>query len=280
MYFKSDKEFLDNTRIHIDVEGNSDPKIIEMISFPQQSRINKSLEFLFNNKNIKSMMRFEQTEEIKSKITQLSIEYNILTCHTAIIGERQKTQDEIDRLNQILIPITVKTSDGKNYSFKINPFDSVGNLKKLIEIHTGINKNCQHLDFESKSLNYDYKSIQEYGIQKDSVISQFEGRMQIFGIYVNGRIISLKVEPIDKIIDVKQQIQNIFGTPNDIPRLKLMFAGKELEYESRLQDYSISNNSKIYIIQLLRGCCSQVDILLRTFSTTNCDVLISIIIEQ
>lgn len=77
--------------------------------------------------------------------------------------------------------------------------------------------------------------------------------MQILVKYVNEKVISLKVEPTDKIIDVKQQIQNIDGIPTDV--IRLMFAGKELEDESRLQDYSIQKDSIIFLSKKLRGSC-------------------------
>ena len=59
VYFKSTKEFEDNTHIIIDIEGNSEPAIVQMKKLPLNSRAERSLEYLFNNENIKYQLDME-----------------------------------------------------------------------------------------------------------------------------------------------------------------------------------------------------------------------------
>lgn len=61
--------------------------------------------------------------------------------------------------------------------------------------------------------------------------------MQIFVMTTEGNHITLEVEPTDRIEDVKAKIQDKASIPPD--QQILSFAGKELEDENTLQDYSM-----------------------------------------
>lgn len=69
--------------------------------------------------------------------------------------------------------------------------------------------------------------------------------MQIFVKTLNGKHITLEVEPTDMIEDVKSKIMDKENVP--VEKQKLIFAGSILENGNTLQDYSIKKDSTLHL---------------------------------
>ena len=69
--------------------------------------------------------------------------------------------------------------------------------------------------------------------------------MEIFVKAPSGKLITLDVEPTDRIEDVKEKISDKEGI--DVKQICLSFLGKELEDGNTLQDYSIQKDSTIHM---------------------------------
>lgn len=73
--------------------------------------------------------------------------------------------------------------------------------------------------------------------------------MQLFIKHLTGMDIMLYVEPNDKIEEVKTKILDKVGIP---PKDEiLIYENQELENDKTLQDYSIINDSKVYLFLII-----------------------------
>ncbi|KRY06996.1 Polyubiquitin-B, partial [Trichinella patagoniensis] len=112
------------------------------------------------------------------------------------------------------------TLTGKTITLKVEPSDTIENVKGKIQDKEGIPPDQQRLIFA--------------------------GGMQIFVKTLTGKTITLEVEPSDTIENVKGKIQDKEGIPPDQQR-------KQLEDDRTLSDYNIQKESTLHLVLRLRG---------------------------
>ena len=101
------------------------------------------------------------------------------------------------------------------------------------------------------------RTLAEYTIQKEStlhLVLRLRGGMQIFVKTLKGETIRLDVEKDDTVVNIKAVI-NEKGVPADQRLIfwHLIFAGKHLDDDRTLADYSIQNDSTLHLVMPPRG---------------------------
>jgi hypothetical protein len=74
---------------------------------------------------------------------------------------------------------------------------------------------------------------------------------EVKAITLTGRVLSLNIRPLDKVLRIKQQIYEQDGLWMDQQRL--VFNGKRLEDDTLIHEYGIQANARIHLILRLRG---------------------------
>uniref|UniRef100_A0A453GS19 Ubiquitin-like domain-containing protein n=1 Tax=Aegilops tauschii subsp. strangulata TaxID=200361 RepID=A0A453GS19_AEGTS len=144
--------------------------------------------------------------------------------------------------------IFVKTLYGKTLTLEVESYDTIENVKVKFYEQEGTPPERYRLIFDGVQLE-DNRTLADYGIQHDSTLDLQE-KMQIFVTEtLEGRTITLEVDSLDTIDNVKAKIEDIEGFPK--VQQCLIFANKQLEDgKLTLADHNICKGSTLLLTLL------------------------------
>lgn len=153
----------------------------------------------------------------------------------------------------------------KLISIEVNPSNTIEEVKTFISNKNTIHVDTFYLSHDGKLLAND-KTISDYSIDNYSILDlnmsiigggneteggNGTGTRQIFIKTLQGKSLTLNVEPTDNIESIKNKIFEKEGIPVDQQRL--VFNGKQLEDAQTVNDYNIQADSSIHLVLRLRG---------------------------
>jgi len=154
--------------------------------------------------------------------------------------EEYKIQDQ-DTLHLEPMEVHVKTPDGKTLTFRVEPTDTIEDVKDKVEEKIGLPVPDQRMLFDGEELKND-PTLEDYDIQNGDTL--FLDPMKIHIKHYDGRIITLDVQPDDKIDDIKERVEEKAEIPKEHQRLTFNNVPLD-DPESTLRDYDIKHDDTL-----------------------------------
>lgn len=157
-----------------------------------------------------------------------------------------------------IMDVTVIMLDGTSLSLRVNPHDTVGSLKVMIQSRLGVPPTRQQLVVVSgdqkRTLDVDSSSVSSFGLRSGSRISLLlkePPTTQVFLKNLSGKLSTYDVKPDESVKEMKQKVQAREGL--QASQQRLLFQSREMMDQNNLSDYGVKDHSTIDLMTRLRG---------------------------
>ena len=143
--------------------------------------------------------------------------------------------------------IIVQTQTGEKITLDVEASETVGEVKTKIHNLKEIPVQCQQMIFSGRQLENCLTLENVTNGSTFYLITTLQHAEPVFFVKtLTGKLISLEYDPNDTVAAVKTSVEEKEGIPSN--QQYLMFAGKWLDDDKTLYDYSIQNGSTLYLI--------------------------------
>jgi len=164
----------------------------------------------------------------------------------SLLDSGVKDQDTID----LVIPITVKTIDGKEVPLKVSPFKTIEDIKKVIEDKEGIPVEEQNMEIDGKNLK-NPKTLLDYNVKAGDAIELVPDPNPITLKFKkpDGTIITLdEVSPLKSIAEVKGMLYEQEGIPPNKQHYE--YNEDPLDETQTVQDLGVKDGDTIDLVPM------------------------------
>ena len=142
------------------------------------------------------------------------------------------------------IQVSVETPDGRKHEVEVSLSDTTDDLKGKIAEQTGMPPKTQVLKFNDQELPSDGSTVKDMGIRDGSEIKVEVFKVPVTINTMDGKKIQVMVDPTNKLIDIKKELEEESGLPAN--NQKLFMNGEELADDNKTaEDYGIEAGSEL-----------------------------------
>ncbi|XP_014323877.1 polyubiquitin-like [Xiphophorus maculatus] len=152
--------------------------------------------------------------------------------------------------------IVIRMLGGTSRTLKVNPHDTVGSLKMLIQQELGVPAARQKLVFTNGSstpLNDDSMTLSSYNIEPGSQVSLLVTQPSTFQVFLKnetGTTSTYDITPDETVEGFRGRVEKRQGVPANQQRL--IHEGREMQ-TGKLSNYNVKEHSTIFLTLRLRG---------------------------
>ena len=141
------------------------------------------------------------------------------------------------------VSVTVETPDGKTHEIEVSPHDTSNDIKRTIEVASGMVAPRQVLKIDSKELPNN-KAAKDMGVRDGSTIKVEVFKVPVTVNTMDGSQIQIMVDPTAKLRDLKVQVEKTSRVPAS--NQNLFLNGKELKDDNMsAADHGIKAGSEL-----------------------------------